>query len=186
MSNTAGRDPGATKSFWHRYSAALIGAGGAVLAAVVALVGVYFPRSNDGETKVDAPRVYRHGDLRLRAGTGYDLDSLATDWEPTNGGWSGQDVAYATKGVHDWVAGRNARSGKSGDSVAALDLKTPRTFDSCVKADFGAEEAAPRDEKINPKWAFCVLTSEGRYALLEIVSAREGVLNTQVTVWHEK
>ncbi|MEU1735986.1 hypothetical protein [Streptosporangium sp. NPDC020145] len=152
---------------------------------MITLVAVYFPRPGE-EARADPPAVRRQGELRFEPGEAYDLDSLATDWVPTRGAWFGQDAGYVVGGAHDWIVGLNAESGESGDSVAALDPRTPKSFDSCVKADYGAKKSAPRDNKINPERAVCVLTTEERYALVEIVGMAQTTLVTRVTVWEKK
>ncbi|WP_370017718.1 hypothetical protein [Planotetraspora sp. GP83] len=136
-------------------------------------------------TEVPAPPVRREGPLIFRAGIAYDLDSKVTDWVPTNDAWKGgQDVGYAGDNDSDWIVGLNGTKARpSGESVAAIPASQSWDFNTCAKIRLGDKKLAPRNDAINPKHAFCLLTTEGRYALVRIDSRGQGLLRTHVTVW---
>ncbi|RCG31659.1 hypothetical protein DQ384_08875 [Sphaerisporangium album] len=123
--------------------------------------------------------VRRHGDLQMRAWTGYDLDSLAQsdlDWRPTRDAWKGQDVGYQTLPTGKQVVGVDAAP-----SVAPLKLASSYGYQDCVDAPYNDVKVV--EPNIERNHAFCVRTSEGRYALLQVKLLTQADIQVEATVW---
>ncbi|WP_155336749.1 hypothetical protein [Acrocarpospora corrugata] len=126
------------------------------------------------------PPVRRSGDIAMKAGLGYDLDSLASNWKPTDGNWYEiQDLGYFSGNGGHILGPRN-----DGKRVAVLGESDAPGYTDCTKAKYHrADELFASNERISGGRAICVVTSADRYALLKITSSTSNQVKAEVTVW---
>ncbi|MFG1951408.1 hypothetical protein [Micromonospora sp. NPDC048830] len=140
------------------------------------------PPSPTGPVIVTDP-VRRSGTLVMADYTAYDLDSKAADWNPTKDDWGpNRDVGYASW----WPDASNDAVVSREDPRYAASL--PRDSDpwrraDCVRARYGEPSARPIGDRLLVGRGICVVTSDGRYALLVVTRSVNHQLTVRVTVW---
>lgn len=125
--------------------------------------------------------VRRSGTLVMADYTGYDLDSLAANWRATKDGWDGHDIAYAS-----WWEDVQNNALVSHDYMkyaTSLPGSGPWERRDCAGAAYGDSAIRPVGDLLLPDRGICVVTTEGRYALLVVTGSAKGQLTVDVIVW---
>ncbi|MEO3776473.1 hypothetical protein ABGB16_06410 [Micromonospora sp. B11E3] len=140
------------------------------------------PPSPTGPVTVTDP-VRRSGTLVMADYTAYDLDSKAADWNPTKDDWGpNRDVGYAS--WWDDVQNDAVVSREDPRYAASLPKDSgPWRRADCVRARYGEPSARPVGERLLEGRGICVVTSDGRYALLVVTRSVQHQLTVRVTVW---
>ncbi|GAA4187672.1 hypothetical protein [Microbispora amethystogenes] len=120
--------------------------------------------------------VRRQGRLVLKRWWGYDLDSQAPDWNGTPNGWRGHDVGYQPRPEMKTIVARQDQP-----SIAPLQAAPIHSYEDCATTLYTAPLVT--EPWVARGYASCVLTDQGRYALLSIDELDDKQVSATVTVW---